>query len=336
MMNRMRPHRKFSYVLLCRQRGVALLMVLGLVIFLSLIALSFSDTQRLSSQMTANTLTTARLQAAADGAVHRMLFELARPRSSDAQIALNQWKSTGIPYELTENGIQITVSAKSEAAKIDLNFAAEALLKNLFVSVGVAETDADSIVAATKDWTDADNLKRPNGAEADDYRAAGRKTVPANDFFVAIEELQNVMGVTPQIFLAVAPYLTVQSRTAGVDPMTATLDMLTKVPGIDAEQAAVWVEQRDAALRESLPMPALTFSSPYFASGSANIRVHAEARADDGLIASRDASIRLNNAPGAHPQFYLWQRARAYGQSGAPALAPTAPAPAATQAGANG
>ncbi len=316
-----------------RQSGVALLMVLGLVIFLSLIALSFSDTQRLSSQMTSNALTTARLQAAADGGVHRMVFELVRPRSADAQIALNQWKSTGIPYELTENGIQITVSAKSEAAKIDLNFAAEALLKNLFVSVGVAETDADSIVAAAKDWTDADNLKRPNGAEADDYRAAGRKTVPTNDFFIAIEELQNVMGVTPQIFLSVAPYLTVQSRTAGIDPMTATLDMLTKVPGIDAEQAAVWVDQRDAALRESLPMPALTFSSPYFASGSATIRIHAEARAEDGLVASRDASIRLNNAPGSHPQFYLWQRARAYGQSGTPpAITPPAP----PQAGTNG
>jgi general secretion pathway protein K len=335
-MNRARANpRRYQLPRYRRQRGVALLLVLGLVIFLSLIALSFSDTQRLSTQMTANALTTARLQAAADGGVHRMAFELGRPRSADAQIAQNQWKSTGIPYEFTENGIQITVSAKSEAAKIDLNFAAEALLKNLFVSVGVAETDADGIVAAAKDWTDADNLKRPNGAEADDYRAAGRKTVPTNDFFIAIEELQNVMGVTPQIFLSVAPYLTVQSRTAGIDPMTATLDMLTRVPGIDTEQAAIWVEQRDAALRESLPIPALTFSSPYFTSGSATIRIHAEARAEDGLVASRDASIRLNNAPGASPQFYLWQRARAYGQSGS-SLAPTIAPSAAPQAGSNG
>jgi general secretion pathway protein K len=331
-MNAIPSNRENSYPSRRRQRGVALLMVLGLVTFLSLIALSFSDTQRLSSQMTVNALTTARLQASADGAVHRMMFELARPRSADPQIALNQWKSNGVPYDFAENGIQITVSAKTEAAKIDLNFAAEALLKNLFVSVGVAEADADSIVAAAKDWTDADNLKRPNGAEADDYRAAGRKTMPANDFFVAIEELQNVMGVTPQIFLSVAPYLTVQSRSAGIDPMIATLDMLTKVPGIDVEQIAMWVEQRDAALRESLPLPPMPVSSPYFASGGSNIRIHAEARSDDGLIASRDASIRLNNAPGVTPQLFLWQRARAYGQSGAPATPP----PAAPRVGTNG
>lgn len=334
----MRLHRKPSCADAGRQRGVALLMVLGLVIFLSLIALSFSDTQRLSSQMTANVLTSARLQAAADGAVHRMLYEMTRPRSVDLQIAEKQWKSNGIAYEITENGVQITVSAKSEAAKIDLNFAAEALLKNLFVSVGVAETDADSIVAATKDWTDADNLKRPNGAEADDYRAAGRKTLPANDFFVAIEELQNVMGVTPQIFLAVAPYLTVQSRTAGIDPMSASADTLSKVPGLDAEQVAAWIESRDTALRESLPMPALTISSPYFATGGNTLRIHAEARSEDGLVASRDASIRINTVLGGHPQFFLWQRARAYGQSGAVrTIAPVEPPKsAAPQAGSNG
>jgi general secretion pathway protein K len=307
-----------------KQRGIALLVVLGLVIFLSLIALPFSESQRLSTQMTANSLTVAKVQAAADGAVHRMLFELSRPRAADSQIAQNQWKSNGISYDFSENGIQVSVSARNEAAKIDLNFAAEALLKSLFTSVGVAEEDAISVVAAIKDWTDADNLKRPNGAEADDYRAAGKKTLPSNDFFIAIEELQNVMGVTPQIFLAVAPYLTVHARSAGVDPMTASVDLLAKIPGIDLAQAQSWVEQRDAALRESLPLPALPFSSPYFASGGSSVRIHAEARSEDGLSASRDASVRLNTQPGGQPQFFLWQRARSYG-SGSP---PPTPSPA--------
>jgi general secretion pathway protein K len=318
------------------QQGVALLVVLGLVIFLSLIALPFSESQRLSSQMTANALMVAKVQAAADGAVHRMLFELSRPRAADAQIAQNQWKSNGIPYELTENGIQVSVSARNEAAKIDLNFAAEALLKSLFTSVGVAEEDAVSIVAAIKDWTDADNLKRPNGAEADDYRAAGKKTMPSNDFFIAIEELQNVMGVTPQIFLAVAPYLTVHARSAGVDPMTATADLLSKVPGIDLTQAQSWVEQRDAALRESLPLPPLPFSSPYFASGGSSVRIHAEARSVDGLIASRDASVRMNTQPGGQPQFFLWQRARAYGSGSAPGVPVIAPASSSSGVNGNG
>ncbi len=292
------------------QRGVALLVVLGLVIFLSLIALPFSESQRLSTQMAANALTVAKLQAAADAAVHRMLFELARPRAADATVALAQWKANGMTHELTENGFQITVSARNEAAKIDLNFAAEALLKNVFTSAGVAEEDAVSIVAAIKDWTDADNLKRPNGAEADDYRAAGKKTMPSNDFFIAIEELQNVMGVTPQIFSAVAPYLTVLSRSAGIDPLTASTAVLGLVPGLDASLVQSWASERDNALQEGLPVPPIPFSSPYFATGGLSTRISAEARSVDGLSASRDASIRVNVLTQIQPQFYLWQRGR--------------------------
>ena len=44
---------------LCRrrdQRGIALIMVLGLVIFLTVVALSFSDSQRVATQVTSNAL----------------------------------------------------------------------------------------------------------------------------------------------------------------------------------------------------------------------------------------------------------------------------------------
>jgi general secretion pathway protein K len=291
-----------------RQRGIALLIVLGLVIFLSIIALSFSETQRLSSQIAANNLASIRAQAAADGAVHKMLYELSRPRQPDQQAEELRWKANGIAYEWSENGVAVSVLGRSEAAKIDVNFAAEALLKNLFVSAGVEDGDATNIVEAIRDWTDADNLKRPNGAEADDYRAAGKKVLPSNDFFVAVEELQNVMGMTPQLYLAVSPYLTVHSRSAGVDPQTASLDVLLKIPNIDAGVISAWVEQRDAALRENLPVPPLTFSSPFFSTGAGTIRIRAEARSADGNGASREASIRIGNQPGARPQFYLWQK----------------------------
>ncbi len=302
------------------ERGVALLMVLGLVIFLSIIALSFSESQRLSSQMSANVLGVTRAQAAADGAVHKMLYEMSRPRQSDTQTEEQRWKPNGLAYEWSENGVAVSVSARSEAAKIDVNFAAEALLKNLFVSAGVEDGEADSIVAAIRDWTDADNLKRPNGAEIDDYRAAGKKVLPSNDFFVAVEELQNVMGMTPQRYLAVAPFLTVHSRSAGIDPQTATLEMLLKVPNLDPSQAADWVATRDAAIRDNLQPPPLPFSSPFFSTGIGAVRIRAEATTADGLSAVRDATVRIGTQPGARPQFYLWQRGSPRKTEPAPAV----------------
>jgi general secretion pathway protein K len=290
------------------QRGIALIMVLGLVIFMSIIALSFSDTQRVSAQVTANTLAAATAQAAADGAVNRMVFEVARPRSADAQTALAQWKADGVVHRWTENGQQIAVSARNEAAKIDLNFAAEPLLKQLFMSAGASDGDANAIVAAIKDWTDADNLKRPNGAEADDYRAAGKKVLPKNDFFIAIEELQNVMGVDPKLYSKVAPLLTVNSRSPGVDPQSATLAVLSVVPGLDIAQVEAWLQQRDQALQEGAPVPAIPFSSPYFAAAPNSIRIRADVVAANGVRASREASLRLGGVQRGRAQFYLWQK----------------------------
>ena len=291
-----------------RQRGIALIMVLGLVIFMSVIALSFSDNQRLSAQVTANALAAASAQAAADGAVNRMLYEVSRPRPVDAQTALEQWKADGAVHAWVENGQQIAVSARNEAAKIDLNFAAEPLLKQLFMSAGASDGDANAIVAAIKDWTDADNLKRPNGAEADDYRAAGKKVLPKNDFFIAIEDLQNVMGVDPKLYSRVAPLLTVNSRAPGVDPLSATIAVLRAVPGLDAAQVEAWVAQRDEALRENAPVPAIPFSSPYFSAAQNSVRIRADVMVSSGVRASREASVRLGGVQRGRPQFFLWQK----------------------------
>ena len=290
------------------QSGIALIMVLGLVIFLTLIALPFADSQRVSTQVAANTLGSATSQAAADGAVNRMVFELSRARSADAQIALLQWKADGLVHTWVENGMQMAVTAKSETAKIDLNFAAEPLLKKVFTFGGATEEEADGIVASVKDWTDADNLKRPNGAEADDYKTAGKKVLPTNDFFVAIEELQNVMGMTPKLYNAVAPLLTVHGRSPGIDPQVASAMMLGLVPGIDVEQAQTWVALRDQALREGVPPPPIPFSSPYFAGSQGAIRIRADAVTASGIRSSREASLRLGGAVRGRPQFFLWQK----------------------------
>jgi len=306
-----------------RERGIALIMVLGLVIFLSLIAVSFSDNQRVGTQVAANALATATAQAAADGAVNRMVYELEKPRSPDAQLAQQQWKPDGLVHNYGENGVQITISARNETAKIDLNFAAEPLLKQLFVAAGANDDEANALVAAVKDWTDADNLKRPNGAEADDYRAAGRTVLPSNDFFIAIEELQNVLGVTPKIYNAVAPYITVHGRSPGVDPHSASAAVLRMLPGLDAGQVDAWVETRDQALRDGLTTPPLPFGSPYFAGGVTSVRIRADVVTGSGVRASREASVRLGNVrQRGRPQFYLWQRGLPADMQGGPITAP--------------
>ena len=67
--------------------------------------------------------------------------------------------------------IAIVARATDETAKIDLNAAGEVLLRGLFTSVGGADPDlALRLVDAVMDWRDADDLRRPNGAEAAELR----------------------------------------------------------------------------------------------------------------------------------------------------------------------
>ena len=131
-----------------------------------------------------NALSLAQARAAADGAVERIAFELSaaaqppKPGTADGQRA--RWQRR------RDRDRRRRRSTKS--AKIDLNAAAEPLLKGLLDSVGRrgAEAAAQRVVDAILDWRDPDDLKRPNGAEAADYRAAGRKYRPPNAPFEAV------------------------------------------------------------------------------------------------------------------------------------------------------
>ena len=67
--------------------------------------------------------------------------------------------------------------AVDESARIDINAAPTPLLKGLLQNVGGLDADAaQHVVDAILDWRDADDLKRPNGAEAPDYRRPGANT----------------------------------------------------------------------------------------------------------------------------------------------------------------
>jgi len=77
--------------------------------------------------------------------------------------------------------------------KANVNALAEAQLKRLLTTVGVADVTADSVAAAVMDWADEDDARRPAGAEAPWYSAAYRAK-PRNGPFGAPEELRLVRG----------------------------------------------------------------------------------------------------------------------------------------------
>ncbi len=288
-----------------RNSGIALIAALWLTVLLTVIASGFAFSMRSEALAARNALSLAVARAAADGAVERTVFELARPRN-----IAGAWIPDGQAKRWQDGDVSITVVAIDESSKIDLNAATAPLLKGLFQQVGGVDADsAQRIVEALADWKDADDLRRPNGAEASDYRAAGRKYGPSNAQFESVGELRRVLGMTPAIYAKVADSLTVYSRQPGINPSTASRDVLLAIPGVTAAAVDAYLAQRRDALDQKLPVPPFPPAQAFMAAVVPIWRIRAEAALPDGVTFVRDAAVRPSMDPRRPLIAFLWQEA---------------------------
>jgi general secretion pathway protein K len=269
------------------QRGIALILVLWLTILLTVIGGSFAYGMRNEALAARNSLSLAQARALADGAIYRTVFELMRPKT-----LTDVWSADGTVHVWDENGSRVAVNALDESGKIDLNTAPDGLIKGLLQTA--AELDADTaarLIDVIDDWKDADDLRRPNGAEAPDYQAAGLSYKPANAPFESVAELQRVLGMTPAIYGRIADSLTVHSRMAGINPAFASRAVLLAVPGATPEIVDTYIAQRRDALAAKLPAP--PFPVPGIVGATLNLwRIRAEVTTADGVTFTREAVVR--------------------------------------------
>ena len=273
------------------QRGIALILALWITILLTVIASGFAFSMRSEALATRNALSLARVRATADGAIERMAFELSRPRVPDA------WALDGQPHVWQEDDITVTVSAVDEAARIDLNVAPDALLKSMLLAQGIDDERAAHLADAIADWRDPDDFKRPNGAEEADYRAAGLKYGPTNGPFETVAELGRVLGMTGELYARVAPLVTVYSRQPGINPLTASREVLLTLPNATPENVDAYVAQRSAALAAKLPVPPFPPAQAYLSGAIPVWRIHADASLPDGVTFAREAVLRPSADP---------------------------------------
>lgn len=290
-----------------KQHGIALVLVLWVLALLTMIGASFTYSLRTEAQVARNTLAGAQARLAAEGAVHRAIFEASRPQG-----AAQAWKRNGEVYEWRQAGIGLRVSIIDESGKIDINTAAEPLLLSVLQQLGgISAEEAARLVDALGDWRDADDLRRPNGAEEADYRAAGRSYRPANAAFESVEDLQRVLGMTPALYARLAPYLTVHSRQTGVNALYAASELLLALPGATPEQVQAYVAQRQEALASGAPVPPFPAAAAFAAGQSAAFRIRAEAQTEDGVVFVREAVARLTGNLRQPPIFMVWREAAA-------------------------
>lgn len=289
------------------QAGIALVLVIWTLALLMVVAASFMLSSRADALVLRNSIATAKAAAAADSAVQRAIFEVLR-----ASNLPDAWKADGAQRDWAFDEAVVKVGIRDESAKIDINTASDALLKGLFASIGLGDEESTRLLDAIVDWRDTDALKRPNGAEEADYKAAGLSYRPANANFQAIEELQLVLGMRPEIYRRVAPLITVYSRQTGVNAATAPRDVLLAIPGVTSDVVDVYLQQRDAALAAAQPLPAFPQAGAFASPPNVQVlNIRAEARLEDGTVFVRETVAIPRGAQRRPITFLAWREGSA-------------------------
>jgi general secretion pathway protein K len=179
---------------------------------------------------------------------------------------------------------EVKVAIRDATGLVDLNLANASLLEVLF---SIAEQDPQQqvkLVNTLLDWRDRDGLPHLNGAEDDEYRAAGFAWTPHDAKLSSIEELHYLIGMTPQKFAAIAPYVTVFSGQAALNLEYAPNKLVNALTG----QAV------DAAPDRSSTQSSNNVTQGRATSRRGTYHIYAGATGDGDVFASVEAVVKIS------------------------------------------
>lgn len=231
------------------QGGYVLMLVLASLIMIAIIAGRLATRVDAERDMTVVFRAEALAELETDDALASLLYWFMSQRltangTGDGQAF--QWVADGRWYELSPT---VRVSVQDTRGLISVNQPESPLLRRLLESRGVQADRAARMIDILADYIDTDNLKRLNGAEAPEYRAAGLPP-PRNDHLRSLQELAQLLvwRDDPALLAGLMPVLS--TRVAGLlNPNTAPRAVMEALlPGASAQQLDLF-----ATLKESAP-----------------------------------------------------------------------------------
>ncbi|OYD22733.1 general secretion pathway protein GspK [Oceanimonas baumannii] len=256
-------------------RGIALVSVLWLLLLLTILASGLSVNSRSQARQSSNIAHAAQLYQGADAGLQLALLALAQP--ADQQ----PWLADGSPYVVPFDDMEIYIALFNESGRIDLNSAGPELLDGLLATAEPDDALRARLTDAIMDWRDGDDLRRLNGAEIDDYLAAGLNYGPANAPFSTVDELQQVLEMTPELYRKIRHSLTLRNPRQGINPQFAPRQVLLSLPGVSEATADQFIEDRRARHEAGQPPPATDMFPQTLLSGGApgvNYTIYTESR----------------------------------------------------------
>jgi general secretion pathway protein K len=284
-----------NHRLIARQGGIALITVIWMVAFLTVLAAGVTAVARSDIQLARNVIGLAKARSEAEGGIYYAVTRL-------VDVSSSKWIGNGSTYRVPGSEMKIEVTVQDEAGRIDINAADADLLRSLFIAGGADVDLAQECADAVMDWRDDDQLRRASGAEWDDYVAAGLAYAPRNSGFLSISELQMVLPVTTKIFRAIRPAITIYSGNKGVNPALAPSMAMVAISGSGPESVAQYMANRAAdpgrLVTAGMPQVNRRFVQ---AVGGKVFQISSQATTASGLSASVTAVVSLQGSDPLRP-----------------------------------
>jgi general secretion pathway protein K len=218
-----------------RQRGVALIVALLVAAICAALAVGLQRDFTLAYQRGSNRILSEQGWAYLRGAEALAATALVLDHDADVERNLARddlteiWAQEATPYALDEGGWLVGslvdlqgrfnlngLAAQPADGEGSARYSAEQqffirLLQSL-EGVELSEYEAIAVTEAVADWLDEDDEPRLNGAESPAYSAREPAYRPGNRPMASVSELRMVANVTPVLFRALAPLVTVWPR----------------------------------------------------------------------------------------------------------------------------
>lgn len=280
------------------------MLVLWVLALLTVMALGLTTAQRTGSMLTANQLDGARFRAAADAMIGMTVLNLLTTPLEYGEAA-DVLVPDGRARPLRFDGQDLELTLYNEASRIDLNSATReqlvALIELAQGEEGFDPTQRDALADAILDWRDEDDLTMLNGAEDGDYEAAGYPYGARDDRFESVQELRQVLGMTPALYRRLAPSLSVDTGSGRVDERFASAEVLAAMQGLALDDA-----QRLVAEREQPVVPDAEVARPADRGGPL-YRIRIAQRLAGGAGRAMEALVSVRGG-GQPPYEVLWRR----------------------------
>jgi general secretion pathway protein K len=315
------------------ERGFALLSVMLVLALLAVVVTEFSMSARLESSMIRSYRDGVLATHLAEGAIQQALREILGPGTvvaldDDGSLSFYRTLDTGtgstgtastkvarLPRQRVPLGSgEFSYRISDEEARINVNTAGPDRIERLLLAAGLDKQTRDTINDSLQDWKDADDLRRINGAESEEYLKQPVPYRARNGALQDAAELLQIHGVTRDIYRGVqdhpglADFVTVVGRDT-VNMNTAPAPVLTSLGLSDAEVAEI------TSTRVRTPYTAVPprFAGKGLGVGSVTFRIEAEGRiggeprARIVAIIQRQAQLNSAGATGVKATVLSWR-----------------------------